>query len=376
MIVIARAPVRFDLGGNGLDFPSLNQHHIDSVALTASVDYYTYTILSPRSSDDVKLTSADCRALCHRPKCEDMIWNLPRAVVSYFNLCGGIDIFQASQTPPGTGLGTARSATVSLVKALSFWCGLDIGAREVAELACHIERDAVGMPVSQHDHYAAAFGGINLISATKNKVSVDRLALSQETLDRLEAGLMLFLVDASCQPIFDDTRNRTNTQRASKLIALKELGLQSCTALKKGNLELFGELMHASWLQKRHLVGRATNSFLDQCYARAREHGALGGRVTPAGCGHFLMLYCPPERQPAVEAALFPLGLQRQTFKLEDQGVQIMEAVAWPQFSYTVQADEPETRKEWTLSTPAQNISVHIAAERRIVEPVAYGGAS
>jgi D-glycero-alpha-D-manno-heptose-7-phosphate kinase len=82
-------------------------------------------------------------------------------------------------------------------------------------------------------------------------------------------------------------------------------------------------------MEKRQLTEGITNSFLDQCYQTAREHGAQGGKVTGAGGGGFLMLCCPEERQESVTEALTALGLQRRPFTLDDEGVQVMEAVPW-----------------------------------------------
>ena len=39
-------------------------------------------------------------------------------------------------------------------------------------------------------------------------------------------------------------------------------------------------------------------------YDRARGAGAIGGKITGAGGGGFLLLYCRPDQQAAVRAAL------------------------------------------------------------------------
>lgn len=114
-----------------------------------------------------------------------------------------------------------------------------------------------------------------------------------------------------------------------RLQALKELGQQVRAVLEQGDLAAFSELLHQSWMEKRRLAEGITNPFLDQCYQTAREHGALGGKVTGAGGGGFLMLFCPEDRQRAVTEALAGLGLQRRAFTFDSQGVQVMEAVPW-----------------------------------------------
>jgi D-glycero-alpha-D-manno-heptose-7-phosphate kinase len=337
MVLITRAPVRISFGGGGTDLPAYYERH-GGLVVSATISYYVYTILNPGWSDGVQIISADYRALCQRPTCEDLIWNddlsLPKAITYYFNLCEGLSVFLASQVPPGTGLGSSGSVAVSMIKALAFWCGLDLGPRQVAELACYIEIEKMGMPVGKQDQYAAAFGGLNCIKFCRDGVAVESLRVPPGTHEALESRLMLFFTGTSRQSSTILRRQKQASRQGDRdtvrrLDAIKELGLEIRAALELGDLEAFGALLHQSWMEKRQLAEGITNPFLDQCYRAAREHGALGGKVTGAGGGGFLMLYCPEDRQEAVTEALTALGLQRWPFTLDGQGVQVMEAVPW-----------------------------------------------
>ena len=337
MILITRAPVRISFGGGGTDLPAFYERYGGMVVSTA-ISYYVYTTLTPGCPDGLQIISADYRALCQRPTCEDLIWDgdlrLPKAITYYFNLSDGVTVFLASQVPPGTGLGSSGSVAVSMIKAVAFWCGLDLGPAQVAELACYIEIEKMGMPVGKQDQYAAAFGGLNCITFSRNGVDVEPLRMPPGACEALEKRLMLFFTGTSRQ---SSTILRRQTQASQqgdrntihRLQALKELGQQVRTVLEQGDLAVFSELLHQSWMEKRRLAEGITNPFLDQCYQTAREHGALGGKVTGAGGGGFLMLYCPEDRQGAVTEALTGLGLQRRAFTFDSQGVQVMEAVPW-----------------------------------------------
>ncbi len=338
MVLISRAPVRISFGGGGTDLPAYYERYGGLVVSTA-ISYYVYTILTPGwPNNGVQIISADHRALSQRPTCEDLIWNgdlsLPKAVTYYFNLRDGLTIFLASQVPPGTGLGSSGSVAVSMIKALAFWCGLDLGPAEVAELACYIEIEKMGMPVGKQDQYAAAFGGLNYITFSRNGVAVEPLQVPPGTHEALERGLMLFFTGTSRQSSTILRRQKQASQQRDRetiyrLETIKELGLEIRAALERGDLEAFGDLLHRSWMEKRRLTEGITNPFLDQCYQTAQENGALGGKVTGAGGGGFLMLYCPVNRQEAVTEALTKLGLQRRPFTLENEGVQIMQAAPW-----------------------------------------------
>ena len=70
----------------------------------------------------------------------------------------------------------------------------------------------------------------------------------------------------------------------------------------------------------------------------ARDPGALGGKITGAGGGGILVLYCREERQPALTTALEARGLRWMDFRLEPRGV-TLGAVQWAHESARSDAD-------------------------------------
>ncbi|NJN53547.1 MAG: GHMP kinase, partial [Anaerolineae bacterium] len=83
-----------------------------------------------------------------------------------------------------------------------------------------------------------------------------------------------------------------------------------------------GELLHESWMLKRQLASQISNSMLDEIYCKARQRGAIGGKISGAGGGGFLLLYCPYECQDAVRKAL--PELQELQFKVEPDGSKVI----------------------------------------------------
>jgi D-glycero-alpha-D-manno-heptose-7-phosphate kinase len=59
-------------------------------------------------------------------------------------------------------------------------------------------------------------------------------------------------------------------------------------------------------------------------YEAALQSGALGGKITGAGGGGFLLLFCSPEHHRKVRDALIPMGAREMGFDFDFQGAQVV----------------------------------------------------
>lgn len=80
--------------------------------------------------------------------------------------------------------------------------------------------------------------------------------------------------------------------------------------------------MHEGWQAKRRISTKISTPHIDELYALAREHGALGGKITGAGGGGFLLLYCEPKLQSDVRRVMREHDIQEMTFGFDMQGAQ------------------------------------------------------
>jgi D-glycero-alpha-D-manno-heptose-7-phosphate kinase len=333
--------MRISFGGGGTDLPAYYERR-EGLVVSTSIGYGFHTLLNTAPGDGVQILSADHRAPSTSTDCQDLILDeslrLPRAVVDFFSPRDSLVVFLASEVPAGSGLGVCGASTVSMIKGLSFWCGIDLEPAAAADIACRIQIDKLGMPVGRQDQYAAAFGGLNRIRFSPDGVSVEPLLLPPGTSATLRESLMLFFtgVSRSSSKILHHLRQRIlagDDEVLSRLETIKGLASEIGNALEQGDLSLFGELLHRSWAEKQHLVKGISNPFIDQCYQTARDHGAGGGKISGPGGGGFLILYCVKERQKDVTQALRELGLHRWPLALDDQGVQLMQATPWQRLS-------------------------------------------
>lgn len=331
-MLLVRAPVRISLAGGGTDLEDYYRSH-GGMVVSAAIDKYFYVFVSHREGEGVHIGSSDYRCFYRLSSGGAPVWEgdlrLPQAVLHEFGLTQGLSIFLASEIPPGTGLGSSSTVTVALVKAFSTLCGLRLGPAEIAERAYGVENVKLGRPCGKQDQYAAAFGGINSIQFEREAARVSPISLDPSVRNCLKERLLLFFL-GSARKAGAIGRAQQRATRAGKpevmdaLHYLRRTAETTEKALQTGEIERLGAILRDSWEQKKHLAPDISNPFIDEVYAQALAAGAAGGKVTGAGGGGFLLLYCEPERRGEVCAAMDSLGLYRMDFHFDMGGAKVL----------------------------------------------------
>jgi D-glycero-alpha-D-manno-heptose-7-phosphate kinase len=322
--------VRISFGGGGTDLPAYYEQFGGAV-LSAAINKYFYTVLTPRSDGRIQVISSDLRVFetwhdIAKADLRGSSLEIPLAVLKEMNCDIAVDLFLSSEIPPGTGLGSSASVCVNILKVLSMHLQRPISKYDLAERAFHIARYVLGKYVGKQDEYAAVFGGLNFISFYPDgSTSVEPMELNPPVINELQRNLMLFFTGSAHHSwsILKEQESSARNQTGGTIEALHEvkaLGLRMRTALAEGDLRKLGSLLHEGWEAKRRISKKISTARIDQLYGVAREHGALGGKITGAGGGGFLLLYCEPDYQSNVREAMRREGIQEMTFAFDMQG--------------------------------------------------------
>ncbi len=333
-MLIVRSPVRISFGGGGTDLPAYYERYGGAV-LSAAINKYFYTVLQKRSDDKIQVISSDLRAVetwrdIARMSVKGSELEIPLSVLKELNCDVSVNLFLASEIPPGTGLGSSASVCVNVLKTLTTYMRMEFSKYQLAEKAFHIARNVLEKPVGKQDEYASAFGGLNYIRFHENgSVDVEPVDLDAGLLRELQACLMLFFTGASHHSwtILKEQEQSTRTESGMAVESLHEIrGLadRMRAALREGDLESFGHLLHEGWEAKKRVSSRISNTHIDEMYALARDQGALGGKITGAGGGGFLLLFCAPDRQSSVRDALTAMGAREMGFEFDFQGAHVV----------------------------------------------------
>jgi len=324
-MIITRSPLRITLGGGGTDLPSYYREH-EGFLIAAAIDRYVYITVHQTFVEDLivkysKLERVGAAAALEHP--------IIREAFDLVGLSGAyMEITSMADIPAGTGLGSSGSFTTALLKALHAHRRHLIHPETLAEQACHIEIERLGEPIGKQDQYIAAYGGLTCFRFNKDgKVEAWPLAVSAETRDNLEDGLVMFFTGYSRKASSilkeqDDRTKKDDGGMVANLHYVKDLGLRSQKALESGDLRGFAALMHEHWEHKKKRSGAMSNPEIDTWYGLAMENGALGGKLIGAGGGGFLMFYT--EDKARLRHAMLQAGLQEVRFRFDFEGTKVV----------------------------------------------------
>jgi D-glycero-alpha-D-manno-heptose-7-phosphate kinase len=254
---------------------------------------------------------------------------LAREALRFFQIHSGIEIVSIADIPAGTGLGSSSCYLVGLLKGLHALTEVPVGSQDLAEEACHIELDVLKKPIGRQDQYMAAFGGLTTLDiGCDGSVKVNRLIVGREELEALEGNILLFytgeLRDATTILVQQDAAARKKDPKVvDSLREILDIGHEITESIKKGNLHRVGELLHQHWQSKKRLARGVSNPRIDAWYELARRNGAIGGKISGAGGGGFLMLYCE-EGKSRLREAMRCAGLRELNFRFEFEGSKVV----------------------------------------------------
>ena len=324
-MIIARSPLRISLGGGGTDLPSYYQEH-EGFLLSAAIDKYVYVTVQRSFVEEIFLRYSQLERVSLVSEIKHPIIREALQMLEFKT--PQLEISSLADIPAGTGLGSSGSFTTALLKALYTYRKRHLHQEELAELACHIEIDRLGEPIGKQDQYIASMGGVTCFTFHKNdKVTSESLGISMETMFDLEDNLLLFFTgfSRSASGILKDQKvksQKNDTAMLNNLHYVKDLGYRSRNALMDGNTQLFGELMHEHWEQKKRRSSGMSSPTIDEWYELGMKNGASGGKLVGAGGGGFLMFMAHDRNK--LRHSMTQAGLEEVRFKFDFEGTKIL----------------------------------------------------
>jgi D-glycero-alpha-D-manno-heptose-7-phosphate kinase len=323
-MIICRTPFRISFLGGGTDYPAWYRQHGGAV-LATTIDKYCYLTcryLPPFFEHRIRLVYRRIETCL---SVAEIKHPAVREVLEYLKIDRGIELHHDGDLPARSGMGSSSAFTVGLLHALHALTGEMPTRKQLTAESIHLEQEVLRETVGSQDQVLAAHGGFRHVRFQPDgEILVTPVILPTGRLAELREHLMLFYTGI-VRTASDVARSYAEDleSRRRQLRLMKELVGEGLEVLTGGqDLSAFGRLLHEAWQVKRSLSQRVSSPEVDELYERARSAGAVGGKLTGAGGGGFLLLFVPPDKQPEMLEEFD--NLIHVPFEFEPAGSQII----------------------------------------------------
>ena len=335
MIIRSKAPLRIGLAGGGTDVSPYSDDFGGAI-LNSTINLHVYTTIQPSDDGLISLNSLDLgvEAKVSAKKQLKDIEGLSLPIGVYNRLVKDYNLEAQSfklttyvDVPKGSGLGTSSTITVSILGAFLEWFGIKLTDYETARLAYEIEREDLQMAGGKQDQYAATFGGVNFMEFQQNDtVIVNPLRVNNDYMAELEHNLILYYTGTSrlSAAIIEKQSTAFKHKKTKSIEAahkIKQQAIAMKTALLTGDIDGIGMILDEGWQFKKEMAEGITNEVIDNIYTTAKKAGAIGGKISGAGGGGYMTLYCPGNTRYKVSRELETLGGKIQPFSFDPVGL-------------------------------------------------------
>ncbi len=302
-MIISQTPLRISLAGGGTDLAKYYLKHEGFVVSTA-IDKYLYVIVKERFDDLIYVDYSKKEIVS---SIDDIQHDLVREAARIIILKNGFEVMMLADIPSeGSGLGSSSSLTVGLLNAFYLYRGILVTSQRLADEACKIEIDILKRPIGKQDQFIAAFGGLKAIKFCKDdSIEVRDIQLDSEHKRRLGSNLLLFFTNTTrkASSILEEQSSRIE-ETVDFHHKIKDLAFKSEQSLNHKDINKIGEYLKINWELKKKLAGSISNPEIDKMVETAMNGGALGTKISGAGGGGFLLVYCERNNQDRLREAM------------------------------------------------------------------------
>jgi D-glycero-alpha-D-manno-heptose-7-phosphate kinase len=312
-VVEASAPARVDLAGGTLDLWPLHVLHPGSVTVNLAIDRFArcrvrrgergFRVLHPERGLDARAGTAE--QLLDRPETA-----LVASLLAALLVPAPLEIEISSGVPFGSGLGGSSALTVALMGALQRFSPRDLTGVDRVDFVRDVETRVLRKPAGVQDYFPPLEGGLHRIAFEPGRTRAVRADVDP---DLWERHLTLFDTGASHSSGMNNWEIFRARLEGDESVGLRLEGVRRAAVLMAGaaqalNFAAMGEALGAEWDARRELAPVVSTPLIERSIAAARSAGAWAGKACGAGGGGCVIYLSPPDRTPAVRAALARLG--------------------------------------------------------------------
>ena len=324
-MIISKTPLRISFVGGGTDFEDYYLSRKGSVVST-SINKHIYVAINRKFDNKIHLRYSELECV---DDVDSLKHNIVREAMKMAGIDKGVEIVIISDIPTqGSGLGSSSCLSVGLLNAFFRYKGYTMSAKELAEKACVLEIERLGSPIGKQDQYATAYGGLNLIDFSSDRITVSNLykyGVSSKLSWLKKSSMLFYLNGRSSNSILQRHKetiltNLDTLEEQRRLVPLFVNWISS----GKGDFISPGKLISRSWECKKKITPDASSVKIEGILSDIQKVGGLGGKLCGAGGGGFLLVICDSVLQHKVRQVV--TGLLELPFSFEQEGSRIVYA--------------------------------------------------
>jgi len=328
----ARAPVRVDFAGGWSDVPAFADAE-GGVVTNAALDLHVH-VDAIQGGEAIRLVAEDLARRATARRATDLTYDgtldLHKAAVNMLPVTGGLELLTRSDVPAGSGLGASGALDVALVAALARLRRETYEPVELAELGFHLEAVELRLDGGRQDQYAAALGGVRMMTFTASGVAARPIPLDPRATTELETMLVIAYTGQS--HFSAQTHRRVWTAYAEgrrdtvdALRAIRDYGTAAAEALAAADWPRLGKVVDANWVEQQRLDATISTPGVRVVETAMRGAGAWGLKAAGAGAGGCLLALAPPSRRTEVIQAATAAGAVVLEARFDFTGVMVWE---------------------------------------------------
>jgi len=297
MIIRGRAPLRLGLAGGGTDLNDVFEKYGGCV-INATIDKYVHA----------EVSKGYCSVNGRQPDTFTKIL-LDRLGVK------NVKINTWCEVPWGRGLGSSSTYSILLAKLIMELKEIKKTDNELAQLVYGVE-NILGK-CGWQDQYASLKGGFNWMEFGIEK-NIYPLRIKNKTINELEERLCL--VYSGITHNSGMVQSSKSQLSKEKIYKLKELAIKTRDCLLEDNIESIGFLLNEGWKIKKE--DATTSLEIEKLYDLGIKSGAIGGKVSGAGKGGYILFFIPPEKMYNFREQMMKNNFEILDFKFTNKGVE------------------------------------------------------
>ena len=306
-MIITKTPFRMSFFGGGTDIPEFFNEYGGAV-LSTTFDKYCYVNVRHLPRFFEYSSELSYSTIERVQEIDSIIHPAIRNAMKMLDM-REIRLTYEGDLPARSGLGTSSSFAVGMLNAFYALKGKYADKRKLADKAIYLERELCNEAGGWQDQIAAAYGGMNIITFSKDGYTVEPIIIHPDRKKQLDDNLLMFFTGFTRFSSDVQKSNANKNDKTKHLLEMLSLVSDAKEILtdKYSDLNDFGRLLDLTWRLKRQTGSAITTDGIDELYDKGIKAGALGGKLLGAGSGGFLVFYVEPDKKEFVKKAMSEL---------------------------------------------------------------------